>query len=170
MAQRVAIAVALAAEPDLLVADEPTTGLDWSIRREVVDLLGDLARNAGVSLVLISHDFAVVRRLADRVLVFYRGELVEDGPRGAFFDPGPGRHPYAVELQQRARALAEGRPPPPTREEAPADAGCGYAHRCARLSEAEPDLGARCRTESPGPMSIAPAHRVRCFAARGEGS
>ena len=160
----------MAAEPDLLVADEPTTGLDWSIRREVVDLLGDLARNAGVSLVLISHDFAVVRRLADRVLVFYRGELVEDGPRGAFFAPGPGRHPYAVELQQRARALAEGRPPPPTREEAPSEVGCGYAHRCARLGAGDPALDARCRMESPGPISIGPAHHVRCFAARGESS
>ena len=165
MAQRVAIAVALAAEPALLVADEPTTGLDWSVRREVVDLLGRLAADHGTTLVLISHDFAVVRRLASRVIVLYRGERMEDGPRGAFFEPGPGLHPYTRELQERARALSEGRPPPVVPEGEASDVGCRYAHRCARLHGDVPEgLLGRCRTEAPDDRRPAVAHGVQCLA------
>jgi ABC-type dipeptide/oligopeptide/nickel transport system ATPase component len=167
MAQRVAIAIALAAEPELLVADEPTTGLDWSVRREVVDLLRRLTADHGTTLVVISHDFAVVRRLAHRVIVLYRGERMEDGPRRAFFEPGPGLHPYTIELQSRARALADGRSPPLLMaEEPPADEGCRYSHRCAVLrSDAAPDsLAATCRARTPEDRRPAVDHGVRCVA------
>ncbi len=165
MAQRVAIAVALAAEPELLVADEPTTGLDWSVRRDVVDLLGTLAAEHGTTLVLISHDFAVVRRLAQRVIVLYRGERMEDGPRKAFFEPGPGLHPYTRELQIRARALAHGEPPPVLHEGEATDVGCRYAHRCALLHEDAPEgLARRCRTEDPEDRRPAVNHGVLCLA------
>lgn len=163
MAQRVAIAVALAAEPLLLVADEPTTGLDWSVRREIVDLLGGLAQRHGTSLVLISHDFAVVRRLASRVMVLYRGERMEDGPRDAFFGPGPGLHPYTQELQGRARALSEGQPPPRSEAGEPTDVGCLYAHRCARLrADSFEELGERCQSVTPEDRRPALDHGVRC--------
>ncbi len=158
MAQRVAIAVALGTEPEFLVADEPTTGLDWSVRREIVELLGSLCRERGMTLVLISHDFAVVERMAERVLVMYRGELLEDGPREAFF-PGPGRHPYTEELQARVHELETGEgtdrdPPPPT---PPSEDGCRYAHRCPHVTD-------DCRAATPPDRRITPDHRARCLA------
>jgi ABC-type glutathione transport system ATPase component len=105
MAQRVAIAVALSREPEILVADEPTTGLDWSVRREILDLLLSLCRGRGLALLLVSHDFQVVRYVASRVLVMYQGEIVEEGPRSRFFEPGPGGHEYTQRLQASAAAL-----------------------------------------------------------------
>ena len=170
MAQRVAIAVALATEPELLVADEPTTGLDWSVRREIVELLGDLCRQRGMTLLLISHDIAVVRHMAERVLVMYRGELLEAGPRGAFFEPGPGLHPYSAELQARAEELESGQPDGVISivDAEPPELGCRYAHRCPLL-EGDPPFAATCRGGTPPDVRVADAHRVRCAAA-GEGT
>ena len=171
MAQRVAIAVALASEPELLVADEPTTGLDWSVRREIVELLGNLCRERGMTLLLISHDIAVVRHMADRVLLMYRGELLEDGPRRAFFEPGPGLHPYAVELQARAEELESGRPDGVISivEGEPSDLGCRYAHRCPLLDvDPVPAFASACRSSEVPDVPVAPGHRVRCVA-RGAG-
>jgi ABC-type dipeptide/oligopeptide/nickel transport system ATPase component len=174
MAQRVAIAVALGTEPELLVADEPTTGLDWSVRREIVELLGNLCRERGMTLLLISHDIAVVRHMADRVLLMYRGELLEDGPRGAFFEPGPGLHPYAIELQARAEELESGRPDGVISlpEGEPGEEGCRYAHRCPLLEvEPAPEFAQACRVSAVGDVMVAPEHRVRCLARpAGEGT
>ena len=174
MAQRVAIAVALGTEPELLVADEPTTGLDWSVRREIVELLGNLCRERGMTLLLISHDIAVVRHMADRVLLMYRGELLEDGPRRAFFEPGPGLHPYAVELQARAEELESGRPDGVISipEGDPGEEGCRFAHRCPLLdAEPPPDFAPACRADVPADVLVTPGHRVRCLArAEGEGT
>jgi ABC-type dipeptide/oligopeptide/nickel transport system ATPase component len=172
MAQRVAIAIALGTEPELLVADEPTTGLDWSVRREIVELLGALCRERGMTLMLISHDFAVVRHMADRVLLMYRGELLEDGPRGVFFGPGPGRHPYAEELQARVAELEGGRPDGVISlpEDEPDEVGCRYAHRCPLLrADAPPAFAARCHRETPSDVVVSEGHRVRCTAL-GEGT
>ncbi len=156
MAQRAAIATALGTEPEFLVADEPTTGLDWSVRREIVELLGALCRERGMTLVLISHDFQVVERMAERVIVMYRGELLEDGPRKRFF-PGPGRHPYTAELQTRVRDLKEGRAGTgqgaivaPERTE-----GCRFVHRCPQVVHA-------CKTGMPPDVVVNNGHRVRC--------
>ncbi len=164
MAQRVAIAVALATEPELLVADEPTTGLDWSVRREVLDLLMRLQRERGMTLLLITHDFAVVRHIADRVLVLFRGRLIEDGPRSAYFDPGPGRHPYSRELQERVRALEEGAVPPEIVVDPELAAGCAYRHRCGARRAGTEALQALCATLDPSLLDIEPAHRVACHA------
>lgn len=171
MAQRVAIAVALATEPRLLVADEPTTGLDWSVRRDVLDLLGKLQDEEGMTLLLITHDFSVVRHLADRVLVLYRGRLMEDGPRGAFFEPGPGEHPYSRELQARVLALEEGRPPPPSirAPSGPLGASCPYVGRCARMAVADQPDQERCYTELPELTPFGDDHRVACLLAKREG-
>ena len=167
MAQRVALARALATEPELLVADEPTTGLDWSVRREVVELLLQLRAARGMTMVLISHDFQVVEAAADRVVVMLGGEIVEEGPRSVFFGDAAGaQHPYSVALQGRAQALADGRlgagegslEPQP-------GAGCPHAASCARRrAEAEPTWRARCAVETPSLRSVSEDHRVRCWA------
>jgi ABC-type dipeptide/oligopeptide/nickel transport system ATPase component len=166
MAQRVAIAVALATEPELLVADEPTTGLDWSVRREVVELLLALREERGMTMVLISHDFQVVEFAADRVIVMLGGEIVEEGPRSLFFGGGGGQHPYSAALQGRAIALSEGRlmvgegslEPQP-------GAGCPHANSCVRRRAATQTTWAvRCQTEIPALKPLAEGHSVRCWA------
>ncbi len=166
MAQRVAIAVALGTEPEFLVADEPTTGLDWSVRRGVVDLLTGLCGERAMTLVLISHDFQVVEHLADRVLVMYGGELLEDGPASAFFAPGPGRHPYTRQLQERVEELNSGRPDGRVDRAVfgePAAVGCRFAHRCTDVVDA-------CRPDTPADVTLSDGHRARCRQLPGEGT
>jgi len=147
MAQRVAIALALAGDPALLVADEPTTALDVTVQRQVLDLLGEL-KDGGTSVLLISHDLAVVARLADRIAVMHGGLIVEQGPADQLLaDP---RHPYTQALLAAVPALhAKGtrlsvRTPPGA---AAGPGGCPYATRCPRADEF-------CRTELPPPERV----------------
>jgi len=160
MAQRAAIAVALATEPELIVADEPTTGLDWSLRRGIVELLEQLARDEGAALLLISHDLEVVRRLADRLVVLFGGQVVEDGPGAATLRPGPPRHPYGIELAARAEAMRTGEPGPATGRGATAPNGCVFAGRCALRSAAT--FADRCATSPPALTAVGDGHLVRC--------
>ena len=96
MAQRVMIAMALACEPELLIADEPTTALDVTIQAQILDLMRDLQKNTGTATILITHDLGVVAEIADRVAVMYAGEIVEETDVASLFaDP---RHPYAQGL------------------------------------------------------------------------
>jgi len=112
--QRVMIAMALAAEPDLLVADEPTTALDVTVQAQILDLLHDIQQELGMAVLLITHDLAIVRKVADTVALMRHGEIVETAPAGPFFESP--RHAYAKELfdaiptfEKRGRALsAEG--------------------------------------------------------------
>ncbi len=166
MAQRVAIAVALATEPALLIADEPTTGLDWSVRREIVELLLQLRAERGMTMVLISHDFQVVEAAADRVVVMLGGEVVEEGPRGRFFGPGSGAaHPYTAALQARARALGEGRIGVGEGSLEPqSGSGCPHAASCsARRGAGGAAWAERCAEALPELLPIAAGHRVRCW-------
>ncbi|MDC4224660.1 MAG: hypothetical protein MPW15_10640 [Candidatus Manganitrophus sp.] len=96
MKQRVMIAMALACEPELLIADEPTTALDVTIQAQILDLLRRLQRERGMAMLLITHDLAVVAEMADRVAVMYAGQIVETADRAAFFS-NP-RHPYSQKL------------------------------------------------------------------------
>lgn len=96
MQQRVMIAMALACEPDLLIADEPTTALDVTIQAQIMDLLRELREKLGMSIVLITHNFGIVKGFADEVIVMYRGEIVEQGAVDRVLsDP---RHPYTKAL------------------------------------------------------------------------
>ena len=96
MKQRVMIAMALAAEPDILIADEPTTALDVTIQAQILDLLKDLQKKTGMAILLITHDLGVVAGMADRIAVMYAGEIVEWAPRAAFF--AQPKHPYSQKL------------------------------------------------------------------------
>jgi len=158
MKQRVMIALALAGEPDLLIADEPTTALDVTIQAQVLDLLGDLQRRNGMAILLITHDLGIVAQMARRVAVMYAGSIVEVADRDAFFRAP--QHPYTRKLfaalpgpQSRGKELAviPGQVPSLTTD----FAGCRFADRCEHAFD-------RCRTEAPGWTVIAASHRVRC--------
>ena len=154
MNQRVMIAMAMACEPRLLIADEPTTALDVTIQAQVMDLLAQLQRDRAMSLVLITHDLAVVAEMAQRVAVMYAGQVVESAATDTLFDHP--RHPYTHALlaalpehNKGARRLSALRGVVPGRYDRPA--GCLLAPRCAFVQD-------RCRAEQP-PLQDG----VRCF-------
>ena len=138
MAQRVMIALALAGEPHFVVADEPTTGLDSHIRREVVGLLHRIMAQGELSGIVISHDLPMIARLCDELTVMYRGRVVEEGPIAALGDLDAPNHPYTRELKERAEDLAQGRHSTRARVDdgspdstgVVADPGCVYRSRC----------------------------------------
>jgi len=149
--QRVGIARALAAGPDLLIADEPASALDLSLRGQILDLLAGLRARLGLALLFISHDLGAVEQLADRVAVLYLGRIVEEASREDLFRRP--RHPYTVSLlsavpgRGRQRLVLHGEPPSPL---APPP-GCPFHPRC-------PIRRARCAEETPPP-----AEGVACF-------
>ncbi len=158
--QRVVIATALACGPDLLVADEPTTALDATIQRDVLDLLGELVRDDGMALVLISHDLAVIADRVAAVAVMYAGTVAEHGPTASVV--ARLAHPYTRALfAARPRiGLPRGTRLPTIPGRVPRlDAmppGCPYADRCERVVDA-------CRAAPPPPLPVAPHHVARCI-------
>ncbi|MFO1294201.1 MAG: ABC transporter ATP-binding protein [Rubrivivax sp.] len=158
--QRVVIAIALACGPDLLVADEPTTALDVTIQREVLDLIDELVRADGMGLVLISHNLGVMADRVQRVCVMYGGLVVESGPTAEVF--ARRAHPYTQGLfAARPRlglargtrlATIAGRVP----ELADLPAGCPFAERCALVVPA-------CRAALPPPVEVGAGHVARCL-------
>ena len=158
MRQRIHIAMALAARPTLLLADEPTTALDVVVQAEILRLLDDLRRQEGMSLLLVSHDFRVVAGLCDRVGVMYAGELVEIGRTRAVLSRP--EHPYTIGLMNslpeavvggRLRAIP-GAPPDPGH----LTKGCAFAARCDLARDT-------CRAAPIGMSEAAPGHWARCI-------
>jgi peptide/nickel transport system ATP-binding protein/oligopeptide transport system ATP-binding protein len=161
MRQRVMIAMALACNPRVLIADEPTTALDVTVQAQILDLLRALQAETGMAIILITHDLGVVAEMADEVAVMYAGRVVERAPVAALFDDP--QHPYTIGLlgsvprldEDRARLLAiEGSVPPPFA----LPPGCRFAPRC-------PFAVAACREEVPGLRGIGPGHGVACIRA-----
>jgi oligopeptide/dipeptide ABC transporter ATP-binding protein len=157
MCQRVMIALALASEPKLLIADEPTTALDVTVQLQVIELLARLRREHGLTLLLITHNLSVVAELCDRVMVMYMGRIVEQGPVLEIFDRP--RHPYTIGLlgsratlggEGRLAAIAGSVPDAAHRPE-----GCAFHPRCAHAQDI-------CRVERPPHEAIEPSHSTEC--------
>ena len=160
MRQRAMIAMALACQPKLIIADEPTTALDVTVQSQILSLLKELTRETGAALILITHDLGVVARYADRVAVMYAGRMAETGTaRDIYKRPS---HPYTMGLmacvprldQVLGRRLEpiEGQPPDLTR----LPPGCPFAPRCRFVTP-------RCNAERPALEEIEPGHRRACF-------
>jgi len=160
MLQRAMIAMAIACEPPILIADEPTTALDVTIQAQILDLLRDLQRENGMSIILITHDLGVVARMAEHVLVMYAGQMVEHGSvDDIFYRSG---HPYTMGLraampsndpEAEARLTPiEGSPPdlfhPPS--------GCGYCARCPYAMQV-------CLDQPPMAHALGDGHQARCW-------
>ena len=158
--QRVVIAIALACGPDLLVADEPTTALDVTIQREVLDLIAELVREDGMGLLLISHDLGVMAQTVQRLLVMYGGTVVESGPTAAVFERLA--HPYTRGLfaarprlgMARGERLATIPGRVPELFELPP--GCPFADRCSLVVDA-------CRAAPPPVVAVGADHEARCL-------
>jgi peptide/nickel transport system ATP-binding protein len=164
MRQRVMIAIALAAEPDILVADEPTTALDVTVQAQILEVLDRLRRARGMAVLLITHDLGIVAGRADRVAVMYAGQIVEEAPTAELF--ARPSHPYTQGLfasvprltgpVQRLTPIG-GTVPPATAW----PSGCRFRPRCPKAfdkSELPPEL-----------LPVGPEHRMRCWLAEGNG-
>ncbi|PTQ72575.1 ABC transporter ATP-binding protein [Celeribacter persicus] len=160
MRQRVMIAIALACDPEVLIADEPTTALDVTIQAQILELMHELRAKLGMAVIWITHDLGVIAGIADRVLVMYGGQIVEHAPvRELFKHP---RHPYTRALLktvpsvrgERAERLEviEGQPPILRAE----PSSCSFAARC-------PFAFARCLSENPARFDVGPGHDAACF-------
>ncbi len=159
MRQRVMIAMALACQPQILIADEPTTALDVTIQAQILDLIREMNQTMGTSVLFITHDLGVVSELCDTVIVMYTGHIVEKAPvRDIFKDP---KHPYTVGLlkaiptitKERAPLSAiEGMVPNPTEH----IDGCSFWPRCPKATE-------KCKKDIPPMCTISEDRQVRCW-------
>ena len=163
MKQRVIIAIALACNPELLLADEPTTALDVTIQAQVLDMMRSLKEKLGTSVIMITHDLGVVADCCDSVAVAYAGEIVEYGTAEHIFDfPS---HPYTIGLfgslpkldsmEPRLKPI-KGLMPDPTN----LPKGCSFSERCPEATE-------KCKAQSPSVTEISPGHQVKCYLAGG---
>ena len=162
--QRVMIAIALVCKPSVLIADEPTTALDVTIQAQILSLITKLKEETGASIILITHDLAVVSETCDRVIVMYLGQIVEEADaREIFSNP---KHPYTKGLMQSIPQMTEQKPERlyAIRGTVPLlnqiGQGCRFADRCEYACE-------RCRKEMPQLQELENGHTVRCFLAQG---
>ena len=159
MKQRVIIAIALACNPQLLIADEPTTALDVTIQAQVLEMIRNLKQKNNTSMLLITHDLGVVAQNCDSVAIIYAGEIVEYGTLSQVYENT--LHPYTeglfgsipnLETNSRRLAAIDGMMPDPTM----LPKGCKFADRCKYAEE-------RCHVENPQLMELEDGHKVRCF-------
>ena len=157
LCQRVGIALALICEPEIVIADEPTTALDVTTQAQILRLLADLQQETGMALILITHDLRIVSRMADRVAVMYAGQVVETGDREAIFSKNA--HPYTRALLDSVPAAGRGRlatiagtPPVLTQD----DPACAFRARCGFAQ-------AVCASQPVSLEEIGPAHSARCL-------
>jgi oligopeptide transport system ATP-binding protein len=160
MRQRVMIAIAVSCEPDLLLADEPTTALDVTIQAQILELLAEMASRLGLAMMLITHNLGVVANFTSRTLVMYAGRIVEEAPTTELFRSP--RHPYTLALlksiprldRERDARLTpiDGAPPDPLA----LPSGCTFAPRCPYAIDT-------CREHDPVLEHIGAAHRVACW-------
>ena len=163
MKQRVVIAMALACNPDLLLADEPTTALDVTIQQQVLDMIADLREKQNTSMILITHDLGVVARTCDDVAVVYAGEIIESGSKEDIFDHPT--HPYTLGLfgaipkltgdEKRLHPIDGSTPDPTNLPE-----GCKFSPRCPHATDA-------CKSGNVCMTEITPGHFVRCHLVEG---
>ncbi len=160
MRQRVMIAMALACDPQILIADEPTTALDVTIQAQILELVKELRRKLGMAIIWITHDLGVIAGIADRVIVMYGGRIVEQAPvKELFRDP---RHPYTKALLKtipnirgdRATRLRVIQGQPPILDAAPS--ACAFRDRCAHRFH-------RCDVENPPRVSVGPSRDAACW-------
>jgi oligopeptide/dipeptide ABC transporter ATP-binding protein len=152
------IAMALACEPDILIADEPTTALDVTIQAQVLELMKDLQKEMGTSIAFITHDLGVISEMCDRVVVLYCGEVVEEALVDDIFDAPT--HPYTIGLlstlpkigSEERLAVIPGVVPPAGKF----PAGCVFAPRCKYATE-------KCHACKPDLVEVGEGHRARCF-------
>jgi oligopeptide/dipeptide ABC transporter ATP-binding protein len=152
MRQRVMIAMALAGDPTLLIADEPTTALDVTIQAQILELIEELRQERGLAMILITHDLGIIAQTADNVAVMYAGKIVEyTDVKTLFAEP---KHPYTVGLLSAVHDLRPipGNVPNPL-EEIP---GCSFHPRC-------PSAKKICRREVPSLLTVASGHQTRCW-------
>lgn len=163
MKQRVVIAIALACNPKLLIADEPTTALDVTIQAQVLDLMNNLKEKFKTAMILITHDLGVVAQVCDKVAIMYAGEILESGTLEEVFENT--KHPYTIGLfgsipglnEERARLIPiRGLMPDPTA----LPKGCKFNPRCPHAVDI-------CREKSPNNVEVVSGHRVKCFIAEG---
>ena len=160
MRQRVMIAIALACDPKVLIADEPTTALDVTIQAQILELVRELRQRLGMAIIWITHDLGVIAGIADRAMVLYGGQIVEMAPIEDLFERP--QHPYTRALLKtiphlkgaRAAQLEVIEGQPPILKAAPST--CAFRPRCAMAME-------RCGRENPKRLTVAPNHDVACF-------
>lgn len=158
--QRVTIAMALACEPDLLIADEPTTALDVTIQGQILDLIADLVEERGMSMILISHDLGVIAENVQRMMVMYGGTVVESGPTDEVFRRMG--HPYTQGLFRARPRLGARKGTRLTTiagtvpELADLPSGCAFSNRCPLVID-------QCRAALPPMVDVGPGHGVRCI-------
>ncbi len=168
MCQRAMIAMALASEPELLIADEPTTGLDATIQASIVELLDDLKRDLGITMIIISHDISVISALSDNISVMYGGQVLEHGPAQLILNGDEGsRHPYTAALLDsvpnhdnvlengKLKSIAGEVP-----DTVIVPRGCRFADRCHMINDS---IRYQCHSQRPILENHTPNHTIRCW-------
>ena len=161
MRQRVMIAMAISCNPDLIIADEPTTALDVTIQAQILSLLQTLRKNLGMAMILISHDLGVIAEVAEEVIIMYAGRILEKAKTIDLFTTP--RHPYTQGLLQSLPRFEQGKTnqrlqaiPGTVPKLTDLPKGCKFAPRCQWVMD-------RCHTEEPGLLNFSPTHQSRCW-------